>query len=491
MTKAIVWTIAGSDSCGGAGIQADLHTIQALGAHGCSVITALTAQNTQEVRRVEFCSPEMLLAQLEALGDDMPPQAIKLGMVASMTTLQHLMPFLARFSIPIVYDPVLFASVGAALYQGEIHQFLLQHVLPKMTVLTPNIPEAEWLLGRIISSNQEIEVAAQELQRLGPKVVLLKGGHSLMQHSQAQDYWTDGQESGWLTSPRQVGGTVHGTGCTLSTAIASCLAQGYDVKESLVLAKAYVNQSIRAGTVLGQGLRTIGHGTWPRCQEDIPFATQGPWMHEVKKAFHSCGPSPLGFYPIVDSALWVARMLRCQVKTIQLRIKDKPKDLLIEEIKQSIALARQYKARLFINDYWQYALEFGAYGVHLGQEDLESADGDALQKAGLRLGISTHSYYEIARALVYRPSYIACGPIYPTQTKIMKAAPQGLTRLNAYCQLLDIPVVAIGGIKLKQLNEVARTGVDGVAVITAITQATNPEQEAQSWINQLAHNAVF
>lgn len=486
MNKATIWTIAGSDCSGGAGIQADIHTAHALGVHACSVIAALTAQNSQKLTKIEFCSTELLSAQLEALSADLPPQAIKLGMIGSLDTLKSIMPFLERFAVPIVYDPVLFASVGGALHQGELRQFLLQHFLNKISVLTPNIPEAEWLLGRSIDSNTAMELAAQELQALGPKVVLLKGGHAVNQQHDAQDYWTDGKNCGWLSSPRQNTPHRHGTGCTFSSAIAACLAKGYELNESLVLAKAYINQAIRLGQPLGHGRGAVGHGGWPSAQKDFPVVTAHVNNHIEPMPFLSCGPEPLGFYPIVDSAQWVQRMLDCQVTTLQLRIKDLPKSQLIKEIKDSIALARQYQARLFINDYWQYALEYGAYGVHLGQEDIDTADCQSLQQAGLRLGISTHSYYEIARALAYKPSYIACGPIYHTNTKVMQAAPQGLQRLQAYCRMLDYPVVAIGGIKREQLDAVVRAGADGVAVITAISQATNPEEETAQWIKQTA-----
>ncbi len=482
MTKTIVWTIAGSDPSGGAGIQADLHTFQALGVHGCSVIAALTAQNSLELKNIEFCPPPMLQAQLEVLSSDLAPSAIKLGMIGSLETLKIILPYLEHFPQAVVYDPVLFASVGGSLHDGDLRQFLLQNFLKKITVLTPNIPEAEWLLGRTISTNDEMEQAAKDLQALGPQVVLLKGGHASNQAAYAQDYWTNGSESAWLSSPRINTIHLHGTGCTLASAIAATLAQGYELQEALVLAKAYINQAIRLGGPLGKGRGTLTHSGWPKTQADFPIASSQATLPSPAP-FPSCGPEPLGFYPIVDSALWVQRVLAWGARTIQLRIKELPEALLKKEIKASIVLAKQYKARLFINDYWRDAIDYGAYGVHLGQEDLDEADCEALKKAGLRLGISTHSYYEVARALAYKPSYLACGPIYHTNTKIMKAAPQGLERLKAYCQLLDYPVVAIGGIKLNKAISVMKAGAESIAVITAITQAEHPEQELRHWLD--------
>ena len=274
----------------------------------------------------------------------------------------------------------------------------------------------------------------------------------------------------------------HGTGCTLASAITAALAKGYDVEEALVLAKAYVNQAIRLGGPIGKGQATLTHSDWPNSQTDFPVATPRALLPSPA-SFPSCGPEPLGFYPIVDSALWVQRLLSSGVKTLQLRIKELPEALLKREIKASIVLAKQHKARLFINDYWQTAIEYGAYGVHLGQEDLDEADCEALKKAGLRLGISTHSYYEVARALAYKPSYLACGPIYHTDTKKMKAAPQGLERLKAYCQMLKYPVVAIGGIKLNKAKAILKAGAESIAVVTAVTHAENPELEIKYWLN--------
>ena len=482
MNNPIVWTIAGSDCSGGAGIQADLHTFHALGVHGCSVITALTAQNSRKLHRIEFCSPSILSAQLEALSSDLPPKAIKLGMIGHLPTLSIILPFLNRFATAVVYDPVLFASVGGALHDGKIHRFLTQYLLPHITVLTPNIPEAEWLLGCRITTNNELEDAAKTLQSMGPRIVVLKGGHSEKQQNTCQDFWTDGSETGWLSSPRLSTPHRHGTGCTLASAIAATLAKGYAVQEALVLAKAYINQGLRLSSPLGDSRGAIAHHGWPMQHIDYPLAVSSSSFNSPKQSFPSCGPHPLGFYPIVPNANWIKRLLDCGVNTMQLRIKEATEGVLHREIETSIALAKTYNARLFINDYWQYALAYGAYGVHLGQEDLAQADWQALHTAGIRLGISTHSYYELARALAYQPSYIACGPIYPTQSKIMQAKPQGLARLKAYCALLECPVVAIGGINLENAVAIIKTGAAGVALISALTLSQRPEQEIYKWL---------
>ena len=185
-------------------------------------------------------------------------------------------------------------------------------------------------------------------------------------------------------------------------------------------------------------------------------------------------PFRLGLYPVVDSVAWIERLLEAGVRTLQLRIKDRRDSEVEDDVIAAIALGRRYHARLFINDYWRLAIKHQAYGVHLGQEDLETTDLSAIRKAGLRLGVSTHDDMEIDIALAARPSYIALGHVFPTQTKQMPSAPQGLEQLARHIQrLADYPTVAIGGISLEKAPAVLATGVGSIAVVSAITQAAD------------------
>jgi len=197
-------------------------------------------------------------------------------------------------------------------------------------------------------------------------------------------------------------------------------------------------------------------------------------------------PLRLGLYPVVDSVAWIERLLAAGVKTLQLRIKDKQDDEVEADIVAAIALGRRHDARLFINDYWRLAIKHQAYGVHLGQEDLETTDLAAIRAAGLRLGVSTHDDMEIDVALAARPSYIALGHVFPTQTKQMPSAPQGLAQLARHSErLADYPTVAIGGISLERAPAVLATGVGSIAVVSAITQADD-WQAATAQLLQLA-----
>ncbi len=194
----------------------------------------------------------------------------------------------------------------------------------------------------------------------------------------------------------------------------------------------------------------------------------------------------LGLYAVVDSLAWIVRMLDAGVTTLQLRIKDRPEAELAADIEAAILLGRKYQARLFINDYWQLAIKLGAYGVHLGQEDIEFADLAAIRQAGLRLGLSTHDEAELQRALAWKPSYIALGHIFPTQTKQMPSSPQGLEQLRRQVAGLDgISTVAIGGISLNRVDHVLATGVGSVAVVSAITQARDWRQATAALLEKI------
>jgi thiamine-phosphate diphosphorylase len=211
----------------------------------------------------------------------------------------------------------------------------------------------------------------------------------------------------------------------------------------------------------------------------LPRFTASQALWDV--AFQPLMESDIGLYVIVDSSAWVERLLKAGVKSVQLRIKDSEQINLRSEIRTSIAAAKHYGAQLFINDHWQMAVEEGAYGIHIGQEDLDSIGELGLQAiayAGLRLGISTHAYWEVCKALAIHPSYIACGPIHPTAAKAMPWIPQGNGNLAYWCSKLNplnIPVVAIAGMDAQRATEAVRCGVASVAVISAVMAARDPE----------------
>ena len=189
------------------------------------------------------------------------------------------------------------------------------------------------------------------------------------------------------------------------------------------------------------------------------------------------------FYPIVDSAAWVERLVRLGAQLIQLRMKDQPPDIVRANVRIARAVCESAGAQLVVNDYWQIAIEESCDFVHLGQEDLDGADLVAIRSAGLKLGVSSHDYAELERALSTEPEYIALGPIYPTLLKKMRWKPQGLFRITEWKHLVgDIPLVAIGGLTVERLPQVFGAGADIAAVVTDIVRSEDPAARTREWI---------
>ncbi|NKB24915.1 MAG: bifunctional hydroxymethylpyrimidine kinase/phosphomethylpyrimidine kinase [Kiritimatiellae bacterium] len=471
MKKPIVWTIAGSDSSGGAGIQSDLKTFNALEVHGCSILTAITAQNLENVIGIEYLSVSVLNDQWESLIESLAPTAIKIGMPGNRLAIEYIAGKISSRNFFTVIDPVMAATSGHHLIEPEIHEIFTACLLPLADLLTPNILEAETLLKIKIESYQDIEAAAVRLLDFGPKSVLIKGGHVGGKYS--QDFWTNRKQKAWLTSPRLKTSYTHGTGCALSSAIAACRGLGLPGIDALIIAKAYVTQGLKKSYALGNGQGTLLHQGWPDHSDTFPYLSTTIQESAKRVSFPNCGEEPIGLYPIVDRVEWVKKLLSLGVATIQLRIKDLKGQERENEILLSIEYARKIKSRLFVNDQWELAIKYGAYGVHLGQDDLETVDIHTLAQSGLRLGISTHSYAEIARAIAYQPSYIALGTLFETGSKVMDYPPLGLERFKQMRKLIPTPTVAIGGINLESASHVLEAGADGLAVISNVRYAND------------------
>ncbi|WP_417439614.1 thiamine phosphate synthase [Idiomarina abyssalis] len=479
MSVPVVWTIAGSDSGGGAGIQADLHTFRSLNVHGCSVITTITAQNSVETTGLFPLAADAIRQQLECLQQDMPSAAIKIGLLSNVQQLQCVADFLKQWpdTLPrpfVVWDPVVVST-----QQDRLSELLPEHcteLLPLVDIMTPNLDELSWLSGVEVIDENSMCRAAEKLFHAGLTQILITGtefGHS----DEISDYYLSADEHIRYIQQKLETKHSHGTGCTLSSAIAAALAHDYPLEDAITVANAYVHQGLIEAKGIGRGPGPVAHTHWPQKIKHFP-RIKTPELPCVDLQFPRLDKEP-GLYPVVDSYEWIEKLLKLGIKTLQLRIKDPDAPQLEAAIKKSIQLAEQYSAQLFINDHWQLAIKHSAYGVHLGQEDLTEANLHAIQQAGLRLGISTHSYTELLIAQAYTPSYIALGHIFPTQTKAMPSKPQGLERLRRYVALLaptNIPTVAIGGISLDRVAAVKATGINGIAVVSAITAANDVEQ---------------
>ncbi|MCW8126516.1 thiamine phosphate synthase [Microbulbifer halophilus] len=494
----VCWSIAGSDSGGGAGIQADLLTFADFGCHGCTAITANTAQNTTGVAAINRVSLEALRSQLQALQRDLFPAAIKIGLLANREQVIAVAQFLRELfrvaKVPVIYDPVAVASSGAALAESSSGEAALDALFPLCELITPNLHELESLARAPVAGAEQIVAAAQQLQQSGDTAVLVTGGHGELVEGEIADLLWDGERSDWFVGDKIASENTHGTGCTLSSAIAACRALGYPLRDACVVAKAYVQRGLRLGDTdaIGSGAGPLGHCGWPGDLQDFPQVLvpgdvrgrsygQAGNIDTFARGFAPVDACALGLYPVVDSVEWLEKLAELGVRTLQLRIKN-PGDDLKSLIQQAVEIGERYNLRLFINDHWQLAIECGAYGVHLGQEDLQTADLKAIKRAGLRLGISTHGFYELLRAHRYRPSYLALGAIYATDTKDMSDQLQGVEKLAHMAALLpDYPLVAIGGINLKRAPAVVAAGVGSVAVVSAVTKAENYREAVRAF----------
>ena len=255
--RAQALTIAGSDSGGGAGIQADLKTFSALGVYGASVITAITAQNTRTVAAVDPVSPKMITAQIDAVLSDLRIGAIKIGMLGDVATINAVAKALDEWRGPVVLDPVMVAKSGDALLADSAVAALRDRMLPRATVLTPNLPEAARLLD-CTPAKDEDEMIRQgvALRALGPQAVLMKGGHG--EGPVCTDLLITAHDPVRLTAPRQTTRNTHGTGCTLSAAVAAGLALGLDLSKAVTRAHAYLQGAIAKADALD-----VGHGHGP------------------------------------------------------------------------------------------------------------------------------------------------------------------------------------------------------------------------------------
>jgi hydroxymethylpyrimidine/phosphomethylpyrimidine kinase len=252
-----VLTVAGSDSGGGAGIQADLKTMLALGVHGMSVITAVTAQNSLGVQGAWELPVEAVRAQYRSVVDDIGVQAVKTGMLASAELVETVAELIAGTDAPAVVDPVGVSKHGDALLAASALESVRTELLPVATVATPNLDEVAQLTGVRVDSERQMRQAAEAVLAYGPRWVVIKGGHL---SGEAVDLLTDGSEEHWLRAPRHDNRHTHGTGCTLASAIASHLARGLAVPDAVRAAKDYVTGAIAAGFALGGGIGPVDHG---------------------------------------------------------------------------------------------------------------------------------------------------------------------------------------------------------------------------------------
>lgn len=496
----IIWSIAGTDSGGGAGLAADQRAADALGVHCATVVASITAQSTTDVTHIEPTSPAVLQAQLETLSADMFPCVIKTGLLGSVENVCVLAAFLDRLReqrhVDLVVDPVLRASTGAVLADAELCGAYKALLLPRANVITPNQTEAVALLGDDAPTG--IPDQARALRALGCEAVVITGGDAalLQSHERLSLDWLDSpQATGWLALPREATPHNHGTGCTFASALAAALALGWVTADAAVFGKMVATHALRNARAVGRGVGPViareGFVSDPTLLPQLSLDDAPPLTWNQRPY----GRAP-GVYAIADSAERVETILsvRPTVDTIQLRLK-RPSDMddeawhnhLRDAIFRSQRAADSAGALLVVNDHWRVAIRAGAKALHLGQEDLLAlspegrAELQAAREGGVQLGISSHSLWELCRAAALAPNLIACGPIWPTTTKDMPWRPQGLDNLAWWSHMAPAPVVGIGGIlEPAQLQAVAEAGAAGGCVVRGL--GVNPEESLAEWL---------
>ena len=478
-TTAYLLTIDAHDPTGGSGQAADLATWAALGWRGSSITTALTAQNSYGVQGVQAADVALLRNSLRTLLADGEPAAVKIGMISHAAVAEEVAQFVEARQCPVVWDPQLASADGSEPWAQAHGGGLAIRLAQRADLITANRAEASalldlpaWEMGPPPATWVNA-IRSRWLEAGAPhRAVVVKGGNAWGAHS--TDWYITSSTVLPLVS-RRLPRSAHGSGSVHASVCAARLAEGWSVLDAAAEAQLRAHAGIDQAIAAGPGrpnTRTDARAD----SDDLPWLPLPGQSEEAPPDFARLS-GQIGFYPVVPDADWVLRLLEWGVCTIQLRIKEIEGAELRMQIREAVQAAREVPGtQLFINDHWREAIEVGAYGVHLGQDDVHTADLPAIHTAGLRLGLSTHTPAEIARAHALRPSYIALGPVFPTTLKAMPYRPLGLERLTQWRQWLSprYPVVAIGGISLEQMSAVRATGVSGAAVVSAVTQAVNP-----------------
>ncbi|MDM4767883.1 bifunctional hydroxymethylpyrimidine kinase/phosphomethylpyrimidine kinase [Pelomonas sp. SE-A7] len=509
----VIWSIAGSDSGGGAGLSADSRAAQAMGAHLCPVVAAVTAQNSLGVSAICPLPAAQIEAQMEALAADLWPRAIKTGLLGSAAAVECVAQLLDRMrrddpSLALIVDPVLGASAGGLSFaNAAVLRAMREQLLPRATLVTPNRREAERLLAVPHDTHTVPELAAR-LRATGARAVCITGGDDPSTpggQELALDYLDSELACGWLASPRLPSPHHHGSGCSFATGAASALARGFALPDAVLLAKMLTWCAVRDGHVAGRGSGPVrARASFVLDPTAMPVMSFGPeidplaparWLHVLNKP---SAPTELGLYAICDTIERVAELVQAGIPQIQLRIKAPPAEAeLVEQIRQALRLVEDSRSRLWINDHWRAAVQAGARHLHLGQEDWAALRPDEerwLLDSGLALGLSSHSLWELARARGLAPSYIACGPVWPTTTKDMPWEPQGTDNLAWWSQMAGRPVVAIGGVlNPSQARDCAAAGASGVALVRGLdAELSLVDSYLNAWVSGrvLARGAV-
>lgn len=484
-----VLTVAGSDSGAGAGIQADLKACGALGVYCSTVVTAITAQNTVGVQGVHTVPENFVAMQLESVLSDMHVDVVKTGMLPSVQIIRALCTKLRSHAIRgLVVDPVMVATSGDQLAGPEILEVLCKELLPMADIVTPNLTEASVILGgETLNSLYDMRKAAKCIQQLGPRYVLIKGGH--LQGSDAVDVLYDGMSFHELHGPRIETRNTHGTGCTLASSIAAEMAKGAPIPRAVQAAKQYVQEALQQSKNLSMGRGA--HGPL----NHLFKLTGGGWQ-SLDKSFK---PSDLVLYAVTDASMnkkWgrstsqaVKAAIQGGATIVQLREKEAESKEFLEEALSCVKVAKEHGVPILINDRLDIAMACDADGVHLGQSDIPVSCARSLLGPQKIIGVSCKTPEQAQKAFKDGADYVGCGGVYPTSTKKNNET-IGLDGLYMVCEGSPLPVVAIGGINASNVQDVLQTrppNLHGVAVVSALFDKPDVLEETRELSRNLSN----
>ena len=464
-----------------------------------SVINVCTAQLSFKEQHIDITtiSAKKMIEELDTYYTAYQPKIIQIGYIATIEQVELLSQWLKKHKrdLQVFYQPYIINDVHHQITKNNIIDNIKTQLLSYIDILCLDEPHLKLLSGIYPLNWNSFHRAAQLLSTKGISITIIKHCQldNTLPHTIDYCYAHDNQY--WQVLPHTISQEIKHHSTLFMSFYTSLHTLALHHRDCFFLSRACIEQYVinkknPYPIYYNPEILPEKINTFPQVlTKNHPIAAEidlysNP-LQTKKYHFPTLSFNEKTLYPIVDSSAWVEKLLNLGITMIQLRIKNKPLAYIRNEIARANTIAQEKKAKLFINDYWQLAIEYRCYGVHLGQEDIETADLNQIEEKGLALGISTHGYYEYFKIQQYQPSYIAIGAIFSTKTKDMSDQIQGLHTLAHLIQLThQIPVVAIGGIHLNNVISVLQCQVDAIAVVSAITQSHQLEQDIASF-NQL------
>jgi len=484
-------TIAGSDSGGGAGIQADLKTFAALGVYGSSVITALTAQNTEGVAEAIGVAPDFVAKQLDVMWADIGADAVKTGMLFDADIIEVLADRLRYYAPPwLIVDPVMVATSGDRLLSRAGEEALRDKLLPLADFVTPNQDEAEVICGYRLDSEKKIKKCLADIHQMGVKHVILTG---VQKDGKSIDYYHDGYDFWQFEAPFINTSGTHGTGCSYSAALAAFLARGFSTTRAISQAKEYINCGLAYAPSVGRGNSPLNH-----MSPYFPGRLADERVKSLRAEIFRSPKSLLdGHFPLLnvilggplcagkDYASLTRKLVKAGARLIQFREKSGETRDLIETAGIICSVCHEEGALFVVNDRVDIAMACGADGVHLGQGDMDLLTARSLLGPDKIIGISAGNVKEALAAQAGKADYIGVGPVYHTDSKECSVLPGGPPLIKEIAAQVDIPILAIGGVTPENTPPLLAAGAAGVSVISAVLASPCPEKEVARFMKLL------